>query len=259
MKNKHLKNFYIFLVLLFLFLPIFILVVYSFNSSRLNVTFENFTFDWYLSLMDNVSLLEAFKNTLLIAFVSTTVSVIIGTMGAIAMHRYQFKTKKALDTLLYIPIVIPEIVLGISLLSIFTLTNIELSLITITLAHITFCVPFVVLCVRSTLSSYDDQIELAAMALGANKFKTLFYITIPSLLPGIASGALLAFSLSLDDVIISYFTAGPGSNTLPLKIFSMIKMGITPEVNALTTIILLFTIIALSLFIIIQIKKNKKG
>ena len=115
------------------------------------------------------------------------------------------------------------------------------------------------LCVRSTLSSYDDQIELAAMDLGANKFKTLFYITIPSLLPGIASGALLAFSLSLDDVIISYFTAGPGSNTLPLKIFSMIKMGITPEVNALTTIILLFTIIALSLFIIIQIKKNKKG
>lgn len=256
--KKYLENFYILLVLMFLFLPIGILILFSFNTSRLNIVFEGFTLDWYVSLFQNRTLLEALKNTLIVAFTSTIVSTIIGTISAYGLHKYSFKGKDIVNELIYIPVVIPEIVLGIALLSIYTLFKMELGMFTLILAHICFCIPFVIISVRSTLDNLDPNLEQAASDLGASKFDTFFRIIIPMLMPGILSGAELALTLSLDDVVISYFTAGPGSNTLPLQVYSMIKTGVTPDVNALITIMLLVIFILLFISTLIQIKRMKR-
>lgn len=257
-KNKGLKNIYISLVFLFLYLPIIVLVFFSFNTSKLNILFEGFTLKWYAELFHNSTLLEALKNTLIVSVVSTTVSTIIGTLSAFALKKYNFFGKKLINELLYIPIVIPEIVLGIALLSIFTLLHIELGLITLIISHIAFSIPFVIISVRTVLNSMSSDIEAAAADLGASNIKTLWYVVIPTVMPGITSGALLAFTLSLDDVIISYFTAGPGSNTLPLQLFSMIKTGVTPDVNALASLILITVMVILGVSTIMQIRKIKK-
>lgn len=256
--KKYLENFYILLVLMFLFLPIGILILFSFNTSRLNIVFEGFTLDWYVSLFQNRTLLEALKNTLIVAFTSTIVSTIIGTISAYGLHKYSFKGKNIVNELIYIPVVIPEIVLGIALLSIYTLLKIELGMFTLILAHICFCIPFVIINVRSTLDNLDPNLEKAASDLGASKIQTFFRIIIPMLMPGILSGAELALTLSLDDVVISYFTAGPGSNTLPLQVYSMIKTGVTPDVNALITIMLLVIFILLFISTLVQVKRMKR-
>ncbi|MBQ3261096.1 ABC transporter permease [Candidatus Saccharibacteria bacterium] len=255
-KPHHFRNFYIAMVLVFLFLPIFILVAFSFNTSELNVIFTGFTLDWYSRLLENATLLDAFKNTLIIAALSTAISTIIGTISAVGLSKFQFFGKTFIDKLIYIPIVIPEIVLGISLLAIFSLTGIELGFSTVLLAHITFSVPFIITSVRSTLFALPRGIEEAAKDLGAGPWKTFWYVTLPLIKPGIISGAILAFTLSLDDVVISYFAAGPGTNTLPLYIYSIIKTGITPDVNALTTLMLVFTVIML--FISAKVKNHKE-
>ena len=253
-----LRNLFIALVMLFLFLPIFILVAFSFNASKMNIIFTGFTLEWYERLFENENLLDAFKNTLLIAGISTTVSTILGTISAVGMKKYSFFSKKLVDKLIYIPIVIPEIVLGISLLSIFTLAGVELGFWSVLLAHITFSIPFVITSVRSTLYALPKNVEEAAEDLGASHWKTFWYVTLPMIKPGIVSGAILAFTLSLDDVVISYFAAGPGTNTLPLYIYSIIKTGITPDVNALTSLMLIFTIIALVISSKIQTKNQEK-
>ena len=255
MKHRTLKNSIIALILFFLYLPIIILVIYSFNTSKMNVVFEGFTFDWYKTLFDNTDLIEAFINTLIIAITSTAISTIIGTLGAIGLKKYKFKGKQFINLLLYIPIVIPEIVLGISLLSVYTLTKLELGMFTLILSHIAFSIPFVIVSVRSALSKDLDTYEEAAKDLGANNTNTFFRVTLPYIMPGVMSGALLAFTLSLDDVVISYFTAGPGSNTLPLKIYSMIKTGISPDVNALSSLMLLAIMFILTVSVIIQSRK----
>jgi len=257
MKKKKTDNLIISLVLLFLFLPIIVLVIYSFNSSNNNIVFEGFTLKWYKELFDNNNLLDAFFNTIIVAVTSTIISTIIGTISAVGLHKYNFKFKNFINTLLYIPIVIPEIVLGISLLSIYTLMKLELGLFTIILAHITFSIPYVIVSVRSTLSSSTNAIEEASYDLGVGKFKTFWYVILPCIKPGIVSGASLAFTLSLDDVIISYFTAGPGSNTLPLNIYSIIKTGITPDVNALSTLVLLLVIVTLSISTVYNARRIK--
>ena len=255
MKNINLEKLYIGLVLFFLYLPIIILIIYSFNSSKMNIIFDNFTFDWYKNLFYNNELLEAFFNTMIIAIVSTVLSTVIGTISAIGLFKYNFKLKSFINILIYIPIVIPEIVLGISLLSMYTLVKLDLGIFTLILSHIAFSIPFVIVSVRSTLSNMIKTYEEAAYDLGASKFATFYKVTLPLIMPGVVSGATLAFTLSLDDVVISYFTAGPGSNTLPLKIYSMIKTGITPDVNALSTLMLAATIIILSSSVIIQSRK----
>lgn len=246
--NKHLDNLCLILVFLFLFLPILVLVLFSFNTSKLNIVFEGFTLSWYKELFQNRVLIESLVNTLIVAGVSTIISTVVGTISAYGLKKYDFKFKNIINELLYIPIVLPEIVLGISLLCIYTLLKLELGMFTLILAHVSFSIPFVIISVRSVLEGMDPNLEKAASDLGANKLKTFWYIVIPTLMPGIMSGAQLAFTLSLDDVVISYFTAGPGSNTLPLQIYSMIKTGVTPDVNALITILLLiiFAILTLS-------------
>lgn len=255
MKRKLLKNLFIALVFIFLYLPIIILVIYSFNSSEMNIVFDKFTFDWYKTLFQNANLLNAFVNTIVIAIISTIISTIIGTISAIGIQKYHFPFKNLINKLIYVPIVIPEIVLGISLLSIYTLMKLELGMFTLILSHIAFSIPFVIVSVRSTLSNLISTYEEAAQDLGANKLKTFFYITLPLIKPGVISGATLAFTLSLDDVVISYFTAGPGSNTLPLHIYSIIKTGITPDVNALSTLMLIAVIIILTISAIIQSRR----
>ena len=258
MKHKISKNFFIILVFFFLYLPILVLVVFSFNTSKMNIVFEGFTLKWYQTLLKNRSLLEAFGNTLIVSFVSTTVSTIIGTLSAYALRKYQFFGKKLIVKLLYIPIVIPEIVLGISLLSVYTLFQLDLGLGTLILSHIAFSIPYVIISVKSVLDQLNPQLEDSAKDLGANPFRVFWNVTLPNLIPGITSGAMLAFTLSLDDVVISYFTAGPGSNTLPLKIYSMIKTGITPDVNALSTIILIITLSILMFVTLKQVKRLRK-
>ena len=245
-------------VYLFLFLPILVIVVNSFNAttSKPYLTWKGFTFDWYVRLFDNGALLSSFGNTIIIAVVSTLLATMIGTLGAFGMYKYKFKGKGVIDGLLYIPVVIPEIVLGISLLSLFTNVNIPRGMLTLILAHVTFSVPFVIFNVRARLSGYDNSIEEASMDLGANRVVTFFEITLQVLAPGIAGGALLAFTLSIDDVIISYFVNGQ-TKTYPLKVMESIKSGVAPDVNALSTLILLGTIVLVVLTQSDFLKKKK--
>ncbi|MBR5389131.1 ABC transporter permease [Candidatus Saccharibacteria bacterium] len=254
-KNHRLRKAYITIVMLLLFLPIFILIAFSFNESKLNVVFTGFTFDWYARLFANADLIDAFKNTILIAVLSTGISTVIGVLSAVGLKKFQFRGHGLIDKLIYIPIVIPEIVLGIALLSVFTLAKLELGFWTVLLAHISFSVPFVITSVRSTLYSLPKHVESAAADLGASRWQIFWHITLPLIWPGIVSGALLAFTLSMDDVVISYFAAGPGTNTLPLYIYANIKTGISPDVNALTSIMLVITVITLTTSAYFQSRK----
>lgn len=255
MKKKNIWSIlYSVLIYTFLYLPIVVLVVYSFNNSKLNSVWTGFTTKWYVSLFHDAAILNAMKNTLLIAFVSTIFSIVIGTLTAIGLYKYSFKGKKLIESFLYIPVVIPEIVFGIALLAFFSQIKLPLGLLTLIIAHITFSISYVVIVVKSRLDGFDKSLEEAAMDLGATPKETFFKVTLPLIMPGIISGGLLSFTLSLDDVIISFFTAGPSSTTLPLKVFSMVKFGVTPEINALSTIMMFFTIIFV---IIAEAIKNK--
>ncbi|NLM34595.1 MAG: extracellular solute-binding protein [Clostridiales bacterium] len=262
-KNSKFSIVYNFIVYLFLYAPILILVLFSFNESKLNAVWTGFSLKWYKSLFANESILTALKNTLIIAVTSTILSVMLGTVTAVGMYRYKFRGKGLLDAILFIPIVIPEIVMGIAMLSFFSMVqdtlNFEMGLITLIIAHVTFSVSYVVTVVRSRLDGFDKHLEEAAMDLGATPLQTFFKVTLPVIMPGIVSGGLLAFTLSLDDVIISFFVAGAESTTLPLKVLSMVKFGVTPEINALSTIMLLITVIMVVLMELLnKASANKK-
>lgn len=235
------------LTYVYIYLPIIILIIFSFNTQKINVQWEGFTFHWYQELFRDREVMIAVRNTLLVATVSTLVATVIGTLAALALQRYRFPGYTATESILYIPVIIPEIVMGIALLAFFSQSSLilqkvspifgfSLGLGTITIAHIAFSVPFVTLVVRARLHGFDKSIEEAAMDLGANEITTFRRVTLPTIMPGVMAGALLAFTLSLDDYVITYFTAGPGSTTLPLRVFSMVKTAVTPKVNALSTI-----------------------
>lgn len=256
--KKHGRRTFISLFYLFLYLPIFIIILFSFNTSRMNILFQGFTTKWYGVMVHNYALLSALENTLIVAFYSTLLSTLIGTLAAVGMYRYKFHGKNIIDMLLYIPVVIPEIVLGISLLSMFSLCQVPLGLISIIIAHITFSIPYVVFTVRARLAGFDKSVEEAAMDLGANRRQVFFRVTIPIISPGIISGAALAFTLSIDDIIISFFTTGAKSITFPLKAIELVKTGITPDVYALSTVIILvtFTIALISQLVSYQRRKR---
>ena len=255
-----------FLVYIFLYAPIVVLIIFSFNSSRQNVVFEGMVnrgpcgpFYWFCQLANNQDALEAAGNTLEIAITSTILSTAIGTMAALALQRYVFRLKFFSEVSLYIPIVIPEIVMGISLLVLFNAVfgalngafglvgdqRLGLGIGTVIVSHIAFSVPFVVLTVRARLHSFDKSVEEAAMDLGANEWTTFWRVTLPLIMPGVLSGAMLAFTLSLDDFIITFFTNGPGSTTLPIYVYGLLRRTITPEVNALSTVWILVVLTAL--------------
>lgn len=229
----------------YIYLPILVLIIFSFNTQKLNVRWEGFTLHWYSELSRDANILLAARNSLIIATVSTLVATVIGTLAALSLQRYSFRGKTLSEATLYIPVIIPEVVMGIALLAFFVQVGISLGLLTITLAHIAFNIPFVTLVVRARLHGFDRAIEEAAMDLGANELTTFWRVTLPTIMPGVLSGALLAFTLSLDDYVITYFTAGPGSTTLPLRVFSMVRFAVTPEVNALSTVWILTVFVIL--------------
>lgn len=234
--------FYMAAIYSFLYLPILILILFSFNQSKINAVWTEFTLDWYGKLLQNGEIVEAAKNSLMVASLSTIISTMIGTLAAVSMYRCRVRAKSVLDSLIYLPIVIPEIVMGISLLAFFSIMNIPLGLMTLVAAHATFSIPFVIVVIRARLHGFDRSLEEAALDLGATEWQTFLGIILPNIMPGIWASALLSFTLSIDDVIISFFMAGPGSTTLPLKIYSMVKFGVSPEINALSTVMLIVSL-----------------
>ena len=237
------------LVFGFIYLPVLILIFFSFNNTRSVAVFTGFSTEWYSSLARNDQLLASARNSLLVGLITTIVSTTIGTLTALAMDRYRFKLRTSFDANLYLPIVIPEIVMGISLLLFFNqalfpfLNNTfgiraTTGLHTITLSHIAFDIPFVYVIVRARLADFDRTLEEAAADLGADEWQTFKRVTLPLLMPGIIGGALMAFTLSLDDYLITVFTKGVRDQTMPLYIYSLIRRGITPEINALSTVLL---------------------
>lgn len=253
-KSKKFPKIYTGLIYFILYMPIIVLILYSFNNSKLNATWEGFTLKWYGSLFQNVAIISAARNTLTVAIISTIISILLGTLTAVGMYKFKFKGKSVLDSTLFLPIIIPEIVMGISMLAFLSQLNIKLGLVTLIIAHTTFSVSYVFIVVKSRLKGFDVSLEQAAMDLGATPIQTFFKVTLPVIAPGIVAGGLLAFTLSLDDVIISFFVSGAESPTLPLKIFSMVKFGVTPEINALSTIMLIFTVI---IVVLMELLNNK--
>ncbi len=265
------------LVYFFLYAPVVVLFLFAFNSSRTNVLFKGFItqvgpteivagdvlrspcgpFHWFCELAKNVEVRNAARNTLTIALTSTIISTIIGTLAAIALQRYNFRWKPFAEISLYIPIVIPEIVMGIGILvlfsQLFTFMNnalhltgdsqLSLGLTTVIVSHISFSIPFVTLVVRARLTGFDQSIEEAAMDLGANEIITFWRVTLPVIMPGVLSGALLAFTLSLDDFVITFFTTGPGASTLPIYVYGLLRRIVTPQVNALSVVWIMIVLI----------------
>lgn len=224
----------------FLYIPLAIVVVYSFNDSTMNAQWVGFTLDWYRKLFANEEMLTAAWNSLIIGLVASAVSTVLGTMAGYAMYRFKLRL---LPFLVVAPIAIPEILMGVSLLIFFVAINLTLGMVSITLAHIAFCIGFVAIVVRSRLAGMDESLIEAARDLGATPLQAFRLVTLPLIMPGVIAGALMAFTLSIDDFVITFFTAGAGAMTLPLKIYTMVKITVTPEVNAVSTLLMLLTLL----------------
>lgn len=241
----------------FLYAPILILVAFSFNNSRLGARWEGFTLEWYGAMFRSEAVMGAFRNSLIVAFISTILATILGTMTAMAMERFRFPFRRIYDGVLYLPIIIPDIVMAVSLLAFFSLiigalnTMLGLSgnsairpgLPTVIIAHVAFNISFVAIVVRTSLRELDPHFEEAAQDLGADEWTTFRRVTLPLIMPGILGGALLAFTLSLDDFVITFFTTGPGGTTLPIEVFGRIRRAISPEINAISTLMLVMSML----------------
>lgn len=243
-------------IFIFLYLPIIVLVIYSFSSSRNVGIWSGFSTRWYAALLSDRALMASLRISLWVALWSTLVSVVLGTTAAIALERYRFPGRLSFDTALYLPIIIPDIVMALSTLLFFVTFAVPLSRYTILVTHIAFNISFVAVVVRARLAEMDKSLEEAAADLGADTWTTFRRVTLPQLMPGIISGALLAFTLSLDDFVITFFVAGPGSTTLPVRVYSMIKFGVTPEVNAVSTLMLLGSTALVVISLLLQRKQS---
>ncbi|QIZ76595.1 spermidine/putrescine ABC transporter permease PotC [Ferrimonas lipolytica] len=245
---------FISLLFIYLYLPIVVLVVNSFNSTKSGIRWGEFTTKWYSAMWNNSGLMDAAMNSLLVATVAATAATVIGTLAAVALHRYRFRGKGALNGMLFVVMASPDIVMAVSLLALFVTIGVQLGFWSLLIAHITFCLPFVVVSVYSRLSGFDPFLIEAARDLGASQWRTFIKIIVPMAFPAVAAGWLLSFTLSLDDVIISSFVTGPSFEILPLKVFSMVKVGVKPSVNALAAVMLLLSLImvAISQFLLKQ-------
>jgi spermidine/putrescine transport system permease protein len=225
-----------------LHLPVLVLVAFSFNASRYSLAWTGYTLEWYRALAERPAIVQGLRASLLIAVAATLIATVLGTLLALGLHRFGAgRLRRNLEAALYFPVVTPEIVAGISILALFALLRIPLGITTVIVAHVTFCLPFVTIVVLARAAGMDRTLEEAAMMLGATPAATLWRVTLPQLLPGIVAGALLAFTLSFDDFMITFFTAGPGSTTLPLVVYGMVRKAVEPTINAISTIILLVT------------------
>ena len=244
---------------LFLYAPLLTLMAFSFNDSKRNIVWKGFTLKYYEKVLQNDSLIAAFGNSLTIAAISTLISVILGAMAALVLWRFKFKGKTVLDGAMALPIVVPEICMGVAMLVFFakvmpwpTGLPWPLNLGAIIIAHVSFSFPFVAVVVRARLASFNRELEEAAKDLGAGEFMTIRDVLIPHMQPSLIAGALLAFTLSLDDFVITFFTSGPDTVTFPVKVYSMGRFSVTPEVNAASTILIVFTVILTALAIRLQ-------
>jgi spermidine/putrescine transport system permease protein len=235
------------LIYAFLYAPILVLIFFSFNSSKSTQNWTGFSTKWYGTLLRDQTILDAFSNSMKVGVTATVIATVIGTLTALALTRHRFRGKLVADSTIYAATVMPEIVVGVSLLVFFVATflplGIELGIVTIIIAHVAFTASFVTIVVRARLAGMDESLEEAAQDLGANPVTTFLRVTLPLILPGVMAGALLAFTLSFDDFVITFFVSGVGSSTLPLKIYSMVKFGVTPVINALSTVILVATML----------------
>jgi len=245
----------------FLYAPIAIVVVFSFNAARHGAGWQGFTLHWYRTLLANEQALSAARNSLLLAICSTVIATVLGTMLGFGLNRYRFRGHRFVSRILYLPVFIPDIVMAVSLLLLYSLLRqwsglFQLGMTTMVLGHVTFQIPFVAIIVRARLAGLNPALEEAAHDLGANGWQTFWRVTFPLMIPGVLAGAMLAFTLSLDDFVVSFFTSGPGSTTLPILIYSSVKRGITPDINALSTLMIAAS--ALAAVTVTLLQRNRK-
>jgi spermidine/putrescine transport system permease protein len=250
------------LLYLFLYAPIAVVMVYSFNAARHGMVWRGFTWQWYEKLLHDPLVWAAAKNTLILAVASTSVATVFGALLGVGLYRYWFPGKRLFQWFLYLPVVIPDVVMAVAMMLFYGLLRdatgwFELGMGTMIVAHVTFQIPFVALVVRSRLIGLDPAIEEAARDLGASPWQTFWYVTFPLIAPGIMAGGMLAFTLSLDDFVVSFFTTGPGATTLPILIYSSVKRGITPDINALSTVMILVSVLATIMVAILE--RTRKG
>ena len=255
MKKKKFKfsHLYLGLVMAITYLPLIMVVIFSFNDSKLTVSWKGFTLSWYQELFHDAALIEALKNSLILGGVSCLVAAVIGTLGAIGMARVNYKSKGMMEYLSTAPIMVPEIILGMVFMAFFSLLNLPFGMLTLVLAHSAFCIPYVYMMVKARLVGIDKSLEEAAMDLGASPRRIFWDITLPAVL----SGCVLAFAMSFDDVVISIFVNGPKLSTLPIKVYTQLKTGVTPEINALCTVIL--TVVILVELVSSLFQKKSRG
>ena len=242
-----------------LYIPVLVMMIFSFNDQRYNYYWNGFTTQWYSKLFSNSAVIGSLWYSVIIAVLATVISVTIGTIGALGLRKYEFRGRKFINNMLYIPIIVPEIVMAVALLIIFMKIGIALGMGTILIGHCTFCIPYAVVTIKGRISGDGYSMEEASMDLGANRIQTFLRVTLPSIMPGVMSAAFLSFTLSIDDVVMSNMLAGAKNSTLPVLILSMNKTGVTPDVNALTTIMILIIVAAMILNNSIKHALNKRN
>jgi spermidine/putrescine transport system permease protein len=252
-------------VLFFLYAPLVALIAFSFNDSRANIVWRGFTFKYYGKVFQNEQLMAALGNSVTIAFLSTVVSIVLGALAAVLLWRFRFPWKAGVEGAMALPIVVPEICMGVAMLVFFAAIDWPsdlpwpLNLSAITIAHITFCFPFVAMVVRARLASFNREQEEAAKDLGASEWQTFRDVLLPHMKPGLIAGALLAFTLSLDDFVITFFTSGPNTITFPVKVYSMVRFSVTPEVNAVSALLILLTLVLTAIALKLQDISTEAG
>lgn len=253
-RSRFWSSFYAAIIYALFYIPVLVMIQFSFNDAKRNYSWEGFTTAWYGKLFSfrNHDLWEALVYSLIIAVFATVISVVIGVLGGIGLKKFQFRGKKFINLMLYVPIVVPEIVLAVSMLIIFMTIGIKLGMGTIVIGHCTFCIPYAVVTIKGRISGDNDTLQEASMDLGANRVQTFWRITIPSIMPGIMSAAFLSFTLSIDDVIMSNMLASARQSTLPVLILSVNRTGITPDINALTTLMVLVMVFGMLVMNFIQ-------
>ena len=257
-KNTKFSRFYLGLLFFLMYLPIGVVILFSFNESKLPVAFTGFSLQWYDKLFHNSAMMEALGNSLILGVVSCLLSAVIGTMGAVGLSRIHWKTKGALEYISILPLMIPEIILGMVLMALFYMLGLPFGMLTLLLGHTIFCVPYILMEVKARLVGMDPALEEAARDLGASQLRAFWDITLPLIMPAVLSGSLLAFAMSMDDVVISIFVNGPRISTLPIKVYTQLKTGVTPEINALCTLMLGATILVILGYLLVDKMRNRK-
>ena len=256
-KSTKFEHFYMGLIFFLMYLPIAVVVIFSFNESRLPVELTGFSLKWYQELIHDSAMLEALVNSLVLGVLSCLVSAVIGTLGAVGLSRIHWKSKDALEYISILPLMIPEIILGMVLMAFFYMLNLPFGMLTLLIGHTVFCVPYILMEVKARLVGMDPSLEEAARDLGAGPLRAFWDITLPLIMPAVISGSLLAFAMSMDDVVISIFVNGPRLSTLPIKVYTQQKTGETPEINALCTILLAVTLIIFLIYSLLTKKRHK--